>query len=66
MFSLNSIKDLTYDRNDETSDNHMNESCCNDCNHQTNQSDNEFHEQIKSSSDSSSSLHSIISAENSS
>ena len=66
MSNLNSMKDLTYDKNNETSNNCMNRSHHNDCNYQTNQSDNEFHKQIKSSSDSSSSLHLMISAENSS
>ena len=66
MFNLNSTKDSAYDQNNKTKNNHINKSCYNNCNCQINQSDNKFHEQIKSLSDSSSSLHSIISAENSS
>ena len=63
MSNLNSTKNLTYDRNSETSNNCINESHHNNCNHQTNQSDNKFHRQIKSLSNSSSSLHSTVSAE---
>ena len=66
MSSLDSMKDSAYDRSSKTSNNCMNESHRNDCNCQANQSDNEFHEQIKSSPGSSSSLHSMISAGNSS
>ena len=66
MFNLNFMKNSTYNQNNKIKNNCINKLHCNNCNCQTNQFDNKFHRQIKSLSDSSSNLHSIISAENSS
>ena len=65
MFNLSFTKDLAYDQSNKTKNNCMNKSHHNNCNCQTNQFDNKFYKQIKFSFDLSSSLHSIVSVENS-